>query len=304
MQKSALLAFYLGLVAAPAAFAQQPNNIVLGEGATKQLTPHVWAIYGNPNIGIVIGAKGTLVIDTGLGNRNGAFIVGEVAKLRKGGKLLLTTTHVHAEHSSGQDGFPADTVVIRPKAQQQEMDEIGAGSIETFRSRNDTNRELLAGARAGKSDILFDTEMTVDLGDVTVRLMWFGAAHSNGDMLTLVEGDNVLISGDVVQNKVGFGMSGSRSSLASWLAVLDKAALLKPALILPDHSPPGDGGMIAEQRAFMVDLMERTRAHKREGKSAEDTARLVSAELETRYRGWGRMNFIPRSVTQAYDEVR
>ena len=122
--------------------AQQPNNVVLHEGSTKQLTPHVWAIFGNPNIAIIVGSKATLVVDTGLGPRNGAFIAGEVSKLRKSAKLFLTTTHAHTEHSSGQGGFPADTVVIRPKAQQQELDETGASGIENFRSRNDTNRRI------------------------------------------------------------------------------------------------------------------------------------------------------------------
>ena len=230
MTRSATLALWLGWLAVPAAaFAQQPDNIVLREGQTRQLTPHVWAIYGNPNIAIVVGSKATLVIDTGLGPRNGAFIAGEVAKLRKSPKLFLTTTHAHAEHSSGQDGFPPDTVVIRPKAQQQELDETGASGIEGFRSRSDTNRALLAEARVGKSDILFDDELTVDLGDVTARLSWFGPAHSNGDMLTFVEPDRVLVSGDVVQNKAGIGLSGSRATIRSWLAVLDKVALLKPA---------------------------------------------------------------------------
>jgi len=188
MQRPMTLALWLGLFAVPAAaLAQQPNNVVLHEGSTKQLTPHVWAIYGNPNIAIIVGSKATLVVDTGLGPRNGAFIAGEVSKLRKSAKLFLTTTHAHTEHSSGQGGFPADTVVIRPKAQQQELDETGASGIENFRSRNDTNRELLAEARVGKSDVLFDNELTIDLGDVTARLMWFGPAHSNGDMLTFVE---------------------------------------------------------------------------------------------------------------------
>src|SRR5580704_3244496 len=167
MNRPATLALCFGLLAAPAAaFAQQQDSMVLREGSTKQLTPHVWAIYGNPNIAIIVGSKATLVVDTGLGPRNGAFIAGEVSKLRSGAELFLTTTHAHAEHSSGQDGFPADTVVIRPKAQQQELDETGASGIETFRSRNDTNRELLADAHVGKSDILFDDELTLDLGGV------------------------------------------------------------------------------------------------------------------------------------------
>ncbi len=305
MQRPVTFALWLGLLALPAAaLAQQPNNVLLHEGSTKQLTPHVWAIFGNPNIAIIVGSKATLVVDTGLGPRNGAFIAGEVAKLRKSAKLFLTTTHAHAEHSSGQDGFPAETIVVRPKAQQQELDETGTAGIENFRSRNDTNRELLAGAHVGRSDVLFDDELTIDLGDVTARLMWFGPAHSNGDMLTLVEPDGVLISGDVVQNKAGIGLSGSQATVRSWLAVLDKVALLKPAVILPDHSQPGDGKLIAEQRAFLVDLQERMQALKREGKSAAEAARLISAEFQAKYAGWTRLNFLERSVTDTFGKAQ
>jgi glyoxylase-like metal-dependent hydrolase (beta-lactamase superfamily II) len=305
MRGTVRLALWLGLIAVPAAaLAQQPNNVVLHEGSTKQLTPHVWAIYGNPNIAIIVGSKATLVVDTGLGPRNGAFIAGEVSKLRSGAKLFLTTTHAHAEHSSGQDGFPADTVVIRPKAQQQELDETGASGIETFRSRNDTNRELLADAHVGKSDILFDDELTLDLGGVTARLLWFGPAHSNGDMLTFVEPDRVLVSGDVIQNKAGIGLSGSQSTIKSWIAVLDKVAPLEPALILPDHSQPGDGKLIAEQRAFLVDLQERIAALKSQGKSAEEAARMISAEFQARYAGWTRLNFLERSIADTFGKAQ
>jgi cyclase len=303
MQRSTTLALWFGVIVLPAtALAEQPDSIVLREGMTNALSPHVWAIFGNPNIAIVAGTKATLVVDTGLGRRNGAFIASEVSKVHKGAKLFLTTTHAHAEHSSGQDGFPPDTVVIRPKVQQQELDETGAAGIETFRSRNDTNRELLADARIGKSDILFDDQLTVDLGDVTARLLWFGPAHSNGDMLVFVEPDGVLVSGDVVQNKAGVGLSGSRSTIKSWLAVLDKVAALTPTLILPDHSQPGDGKLIAEQRAFLTDLQERIQALKHEGKNAEEAAHLISAEFQSRYAGWTRLNFLERSVITAFQE--
>lgn len=303
MRGSKVLALWLGLFAMPAAaFGQQPDNIVLPEGMTRQLSPHVWAIYGNPNIAIVVGTKATLVVDTGLGRRNGAVIAGEALKLRKGPKLFLTTTHAHAEHSSGQDGFPPDTIVVRPKVQQQELDETGAAGIETFRSRNETNRDLLADARVGKSDILFDDQLTLDLGDVTARLLWFGPAHSNGDTLTFVEPDALLVSGDVVQNKAGIGLSGSRASIKSWLAVLDKVAALKPAFILPDHSQPGDGSLIAEQRAFLTDLQERIQGLKSQGKNAEEAARLIGADFQARYAGWTRLNFLERAVIVSFQQ--
>jgi glyoxylase-like metal-dependent hydrolase (beta-lactamase superfamily II) len=293
---------FLAATAAAQQPDKQPENIVLREG-TRQLSPHVHVLYGNPNIGIVIGSKASLVIDTGLGKPNGAVIAAEVAKLRKSPKLFLTTTHYHPEHAAGQDGFPADTVVVRNKVQQDELDASGAAMIADFSSRNDTNRGLLAGAKPGNADVLFGSELTLDLGDVKVRLMWFGPAHTNGDMLALVEGDSVLVSGDVVQNKVAFSLSGTKTTFASWFAVLDKVAQLKPAIILPDHSLPGDASMIAEQRAFMLDLQERTRALKKEGKSTDETARLISGELAQRYPTWGRMMFVPRAVASAYQEA-
>ena len=50
MLKSAISTLCLGWLVIAAAMAHQPDAIVLREGATKQLSPHVWAIFGNPNI--------------------------------------------------------------------------------------------------------------------------------------------------------------------------------------------------------------------------------------------------------------
>jgi glyoxylase-like metal-dependent hydrolase (beta-lactamase superfamily II) len=304
MQRSAILAMCFGLLIAPAAsLAQQPENIVLTEKDTKQLTPHVWAIFGNPNIGIVVGSKGTLVVDTGLGRRNGVLVAGVASKLSKSGRLFLTTTHFHPEHVTGQSGFPADTVVIRPNVQQKELEESGAGMIDFFRSRSDVNKELLTDAGIDKSDVLFDNELALDLGDVTARLLWFGPAHTNGDTVVFIEPDKILISGDVAQNKFVILPSGTQSTIKSWLAVLDRTAELKPSLILPDHSPPGDATMIGEQRAFMIDLLERTKVIKSEGKSAEDAVRQVSAEFVTKYPGLLRPGNLTRATMQAYREA-
>jgi glyoxylase-like metal-dependent hydrolase (beta-lactamase superfamily II) len=305
MRRSAIMALCFGLLGVPVAcFAQQPENIVLNETDTRQLSPHVWAIYGNPNIGIVVGSKGTLVVDTGLGKRNGAVVAGVAAKLRKGGALYLATTHFHPEHVTGQSGFPADTVVIRPNVQQKELEESGIGMIDFFRSRSDVNKELLVDAGIDKPDILFDNDLTLDLGDVTVRLLWFGPAHTNGDTVVFVEPDKVLISGDVVQNKFTILPIGTRSTIKGWLAVLDRVAELKPALILPDHSPPGDSAMIPEQRAYMIDLLAQTQSAKSQGKSVEDAVGMVGAEFGTKYAGWLRPGNLPRAVSQAYREAQ
>ena len=305
MRTSAIIAVCFGLLALPAtSFAQQPENIVLNENDTKQLSPHVWALFGNPNIGIVVGSKGTLVVDTGLGKRNGATVAAAAAKLRKGGNLYLATTHFHPEHVTGQAGFPGGSVVIRPAVQQKEIEESGPGMIDFFRSRSDVNKELLVDAGIDKADILFDKEMTLDLGDVTVRMMYFGPSHTNGDIIFMVEPDKLMISGDIVQNRFVILPIGTQTTIKGWINVLDRAAELKPALILPDHSPPGDSAMFAEQRAFMVDLLEQAQAAKKQGKSLEDTVSSLSEELKKKYAGWLRPGNFTRAITQAYKEAQ
>ena len=47
---------------------------ILGEDTVK-VSDHVWAIMGWPNIAIIVGSRAVLVIDTGLGPRNGATVV-------------------------------------------------------------------------------------------------------------------------------------------------------------------------------------------------------------------------------------
>src|ERR1700683_611576 len=95
--------------------SDQQAQPLLGENATK-ISDHVWAIMGFPNVAIVIGERATLVVDTGLGPRNGATVARTAAKLSANQKLFLTTTHFHPEHAAGEGGFPPNTILNRNAA--------------------------------------------------------------------------------------------------------------------------------------------------------------------------------------------
>src|SRR6266581_8228544 len=121
----------LGLLAA----AHAQNQPILGEDTVK-VSDHVWAIMGWPNIGIVVGTRATLVVDTGLGPRNGATIARVAAGLSKTQKLFLTTTHFHPEHAGGEAGFPPGTILIRNAVQQEEANQRGMEMVKLFGGRN------------------------------------------------------------------------------------------------------------------------------------------------------------------------
>jgi len=274
------------LLLAATVAAAQSQSPVLGE-QTVRVSDHVWTIIGYPNIGIVVGTRGALVVDTGLGPRNGATVARVASRLAPHAKLYLTTTHFHPEHASGDAGFPATTTLIRNRVQQQELEAHGEATIAAFSAKNDLQRELLADVKLRKPDITFDSEYRLDLGGgVKVRLLWFGGAHTSGDELAFVEPDRTLISGDVVQNKVVPRISSAGSTPSSWIAVLDNVQGLGALHVLPDHSDVGDGTLVATERAFIVDLQSRALDLKRQGVGVADAGDQLTAEFKTRYPDW------------------
>jgi glyoxylase-like metal-dependent hydrolase (beta-lactamase superfamily II) len=279
----------LAALAATTALAQMSQPMV-SENTTK-ISDHVFAIMGFPNIAIVVGSRATLVVDTGLGTKNGATVARVAAKLApNNSKLFLTSTHFHPEHAAGEPGFPPGTILIRDTVQQQEMEKHGQEMIDMFSQRSQQNKDLLASVVLRPPDVTFDQEATIDLGGVTARLLWFGGAHTKGDELTLVEPDRTLISGDVVQNKTMPNIFGDGGTPASWLAVLEKVAALNAAHVLPDHSAPGDGSLVAAEQTLISEIRTRALALKRQGVSPDDAGKQISAELKTQHPDWPNTN--------------
>jgi glyoxylase-like metal-dependent hydrolase (beta-lactamase superfamily II) len=290
----------LCLVAAAPCAAQ--NQVILNEDTLTKVSGHVWAIMGFPNVGIVVGKNATLVVDTGLGPRNGATVARVAKKLAPHNKLYLTTTHFHPEHAAGAPGFPPETVLIRDKVQQEEMEKHGEEMIQMFASRNEQQKELLANVKLRPPDETFDKERKLDLGGgVTARLLWFGGAHTKGDELTFVEPDKTLISGDVVQNKTAPNIFGDGGTPASWIAVLDQVEKLGALHVLPDHSAIGDGSLVAQEKAFITDLQTQALAMKRQGVSTDEAGKRLTADFKTKYADWP-INNLTNFVKSIYAE--
>ena len=59
----------------PAITRAQLKQPLISEDNLKRVSDHVYVIEGFPNVAIVVGSRATLVVDTGLGERNGATVM-------------------------------------------------------------------------------------------------------------------------------------------------------------------------------------------------------------------------------------
>ncbi len=297
---SAIFLVILGSTAAAKAQLAQP---LVSEDTLKRASEHVYVLVGFPNIGIVVGTRGTLVIDTGLGERNGATVVRVAQKLAKGPDLYLTNTHYHSEHTAGEQAFPLSTTIVRLALQQEEMNKRVAAHLDVFRGLSAQNKDLLQDVKFRPADILFDREIKLDLGGVTARLFYLGAAHTRGDMLIFVQEDSVLLPGDIVQQKIFPIIPNEDSSVKNWLAILDQLQALNPRVIVPDHGAGvTDAPEIGKERAYLLDLQARASELKRQGVSVDDAGKQVAAEFHSKYPDWQGAVYIPNEVKRVYEQ--
>jgi glyoxylase-like metal-dependent hydrolase (beta-lactamase superfamily II) len=270
--------------------AQQPPTLpdpLVREGVTQEISAHVHVIPDNnvvlvPNVGIVVGANGMLVIDTGMGERNGATVLREARKLKDGGTLYLATTHIHPEHDLGAGAFPKETVMIRSEDQEKEIMDTGLATAKLFSDRSPGWAELLKGATFRRATVTFSAEHVVDLGGVRVRMLAMGPNHTVGDTAFFVEPDGVLFAGDIVM-RAQPALASPQSNIGHWLDSLQKLEALHPTRIVPSHGPMGDAAMIANYRTYFEAIQSRAGALKKEGKNIEETAQTIAMELQDRF---------------------
>jgi glyoxylase-like metal-dependent hydrolase (beta-lactamase superfamily II) len=241
-------------------------------------------------VGIVVGSKGTLVIDSGLGPRNGAILANLARQLAPGGTTLyVAATHFHPEHMMGESGFPASAIIVRSNGQQQDIDATGAaegrGVVALFREMPGRAADM-KGAIYRTPDVTFAGDALIDLGGTRVRLMELGPAHTRGDVGFFIEGDGVVFTGDVAMSSP-IGINSARFTSAPtkarvWLASLERLMELKPRHVVPSHGPLGDGSMIEKHRVFMTAVRDRVSALKQR-QTADQIASTMTTELAAKY---------------------
>lgn len=309
--KRALIGFALSaLMLATPSRAQAPADPMILPENLKQIAPTVWIIPDNsvpmvPNVGFVVGQNSILVVDTGMGEKNGAIVAGVARKLAPGKRIYIVTTHFHPEHDFGAGGFPrgagvADgSTLLRAKSQEQDIAEFGCSVCKVFSDRSPVAADLLKGGTFRPADISFDNERTLDLGGVRAYIFAAGANHTRGDTAVWIEAEGILFSGDIVMKpQPSFG--SPYSTVGHWLATLDSFAQLKPRIIVPSHGPTGGGELIAGYKAYLTEIKDRAGAEKKAGKTEDQALATVTAAMVDRFADKGRM---AGAIRAAYKEA-
>ena len=193
----------------------QPKAPVIDTSAITEITEGVWVIPDSdhtpmvPNIGIIVGARATLVIDTGFGPDNARTVLDHARRLGHGRPIFLTHTHCHPEHGFGANAVAGEVTIVYNDAQWSELQQKGPILLQMFRKNFAALAPMLDGVEFVPPHVRYTGSLDLDLGGGhIVELHEFGGAHSLGDQGILVRGSAaVLFTGDLVEEGT-FGVLG------------------------------------------------------------------------------------------------
>ena len=277
------------MTAVPAPPVIRGEPVEVSEGVYVISDNHVPIV---PNIGIVVGDSATLVIDTGLGRDNGAYVLEHARRLAGGGPVYVATTHVDPGHGFGTAAFKGNARIVFHKTQVEEMHRLGHGYIDTFSRLRPELTSLLRSIEFVEPDIVFsDGQLELDLGRHRALLRHYGPAHAADDQVVLVD-DHVLFAGDLVLTGQFpivpyFPPFDADVDANHWIDVLDELTSLQPAIVVPGHGELSDSSAIAEVRDFLTYVRDMASQLRANGASADDAAASIEAAARARWTSWG-----------------
>jgi len=206
----------------------------------------------------------------------------------------LINTHHHGDHTGGNIAFKglADKVV---------------GHTNCLANHRATAAAQKSEAKQLFADTTFADQWKTKVGSEHIQAQYFGAGHTNGDIIVHFQNANIAHMGDLMFNKrYPFIDRAAGANIQSWIEVLEKALKKydSDTLFVFGHAADPDKvtGTKNELKAmqnYLEKLLLFVKAEIKAGKPKADILKAGSIPGANDYQGSG----IERSLTAAYEEL-
>jgi glyoxylase-like metal-dependent hydrolase (beta-lactamase superfamily II) len=212
-------------------------------GAWRELAAGVYLATAEPesvNIGLVVGARSTLLVDTGSSPAQGRTIRESLSSVTDRPLAAVVVTHWHYDHSFGMAAF----VDIPTIAHETVRARLGSSETATEAARLGIATTELA---VPEREIVVAT--AVDLGGRRVEIAHLGRGHTDGDLVVVVPDADLLFAGDLIES-AGPPSLGPDSVPAEWAGTLDGliGLMTEATRAVPGHGEPVGRDFVFEQR--------------------------------------------------------
>jgi len=248
--------------AQPPQYQQQPEPITL-----EKIVDNIYQVKGGSgaNCGVIIGEKEIMVIDAKMSEESAKQMLAAIGKISSVPIRVLVFTHSDGDHVNGITGFPADIKILAREEAKKDMEEA---------FKDERQRAYLPRIQAFASKSL-----ECDLGGRTVQLLYFGPAHTNGDVVVYCPKEKVAFLGDLFfagrDPLVHRHKKGSSFGLVS---VLKNVLQLDAEIFLSGHADKANRADVEALIKSIEEKQAKIKAMITEGKSLDEIKKFYNVE--------------------------
>lgn len=269
---------------------------------------YAFTAEGDPNSGVIIGDDSVMIVEAQATPRLANKVIDCVRSVTDKPISHVVLTHYHAVRVLGASAFGADQIIMGDTAR----------SMVVERGQEDWDSEFQRFPRLfeGFESIpgltypttTFSEDMTVYLGNRRIDLMHLGRAHTAGDIVIHVPDENVMFTGDIVEDHSACYCGDGHFS--DWGDTLDAISSFDV-----DAIAPGRGGALIGKEAVSRaiestrDFVESTyrpaaKVAARNG-TLKEAWDAVRAECDPKFKDYAIYEHcLPFNVARAFDEAR
>jgi glyoxylase-like metal-dependent hydrolase (beta-lactamase superfamily II) len=196
------------------------------------------------NLGLIVGSRRTLLVDTGSSPAQGRALRASLATVTDKPLAAVVITHWHYDHAFGLAAFP-DVPRIAHESVHSRL--CSAEAVAEAKRLGVDPHEL------GQPNAEIAVATALDLGGRRVEIAHLGRGHTDGDLVIVVPEADVLFAGDLLES-AGRPSFGPDSVPDEWPATVDAVIGLMTAttLAIPGHGEPVDREFVFEQRGWIA----------------------------------------------------
>lgn len=244
------------LLAAALATAQEPTVEV------EELAPNVYLYTFDTHRSLFVVTDDGILATDPQSAEAAARYVEEIRKISDAPIRYVVYSHHHADHVSGGAAFPEDVTVVAHEAVVPHVE----GDIRP-------------------PDVTFAETSSIYLGDLEVRLLYPGPSETESNIIVFVPERRVAFMVDAVSVRTVPWRNMSGSDPADWVSALQVLSGLDFDVLAPGHGPTGTKEHVAENIAYLEDLVRAVEERIAEGQSLEQ----IQGSLELpQYQDWTR----------------
>ena len=266
--------------------AQQEEPITI-----ENVSGAVYCLYGSGgNIGIYVGEDSLLIVDAQYAKAADA-VMAKIKELSPKKIEYLINTHYHGDHTSGNPIIGKDAQII---------------------SQQNCKKSLLAGLKPedtpesiGAPNKTFDTEMTITLGDETVRLVYMGPGHTSGDTIVIFDKAKVIHAGDLFFHGMPPYIDvNDGSDTQNWVRTIQALAEKHPDFqVIPGHGKVTNMKEYVKFADYLNTLIKEVSAAIKAGKTKEQAVESIDLSSFTYIQDLGEFLTKKKNIEWIYDEM-